>query len=430
MAIGKKYPEVLRISDPLLIRIDRHSLLVNDTTFWAKIKNGIQWKGFMVYVSGTNMPIYEDKKDVLESRDARSVEAYLKQEAENWIDALQEAILEKKNDNEIKRAIDRLCWQMHYDITDSNTDFTRAFSEQNFSDNMTVDVKSNNNGLLTIPETMTDSAHIITGGDSGGSSYGSLYDISSKLNTINSTVDTKIGTLNSNITSFDSHMNASGTGTLVTLNTSITTIDTHMNDSSSGTIVALSDKMNKVAINLKSDSDTYTISKALRDGSSEESVSGQLKLQTTEITNGLGSSGAINTSLTSIGTTTSDIKTSTSNINRSVGSIGDTANGSLVAYVTRVDSNISTIKTNTGTIDANIGTISTNTGTVVTKIGSGTGTSATVLGALDRIKYTLGGDASTTMWTNISDIGSYLNMSKVSISGGYTALMVANYPQS
>lgn len=376
MAIGKKYPEVLRISDPLLIRIDKHSLLVNDTTFWAKIKNGIQWKGFMVYVSGTNMPIYEDKKDVPESRDARSVEAYLKQEAENWIDALQEAVLEKKNDNEIKRAIDRLCWQMHYDITESNTDFTRVFSEQNFSDNMTIDVKVTDpqqqpNGLLTIPETMTDSAHIITGGDSGGSSYGSLYDISSKLNTINSTVDTKMGTLNSNITSFDSHMNASGTGTLVTLSTSITTIDTHMNDSSSGTIVALSDKMNKVALNLKSDSDTYTISKALRDGSSEESVSGQLKLQTTEITNGLGSSGAINTSLSSISGTTSDIKNAV------------------------------------GTTYTTDGTLISNLKNTITRIGNTSDTnSTTLLGHLNRIRFTLGGDASTTLWTNVNSIQS------------------------
>lgn len=271
MAVGKKYPEVLRISDPLLIRIDKHSLLVNDTTFWAKIKNGIQWKGFMVYVSGTNMPIYEDKKDVPENRDSRSIEAYLNQSAENWINSLAEAILEKKSDNEVKRAIDRLCWQLHYDITESDTDFVTQYASENFSDNMTIDTQSSENSLKTIPTTAVDTAQIITGYD-GSTTYGSLYDISSKINSFSSTMNTVMGTLNSNVNSID--------GRIVTLNSNITTLDSNMNNSSVGTIV-------KIAKSLRADENEYTISKALRDkddqtayGGTVRSVSCSVKLQT------------------------------------------------------------------------------------------------------------------------------------------------------
>lgn len=432
--VDAEFPKLLKTDSPMLLRSDRFSITVDSTTFFAKVRYGELFKGYMIYSTGIQTPIYEYNDKTIEQDDMD--ETHIKEmekKAENWLNDLSNEILTKQSTNPIKEAIDRMCWQMHYDITQSDTDFVEVFADQGFSDTIGIDYKQIGSAVPTncypaaylypVRETAMDSAHEITGQSGSGGGYGSLYDISAKIGTL------------------DSNMNV-GSGTLVTLNTNMVTLNGNIKGS--GDTYTVCGAMTKIATNLRETNDEYTISKALRDNSSEESVSGQLKLQTTEITNGLGSSGAINTSLTSIGTTTSDIKTSTSNINRSVGSIGDTANGSLVAYVTRVDSNISTIKTDAGTINTNVGTINTNTGTintnigtVVTKIGSGTGTSATVLGALDRIKYTLGGDLSTTMWTNISninsdisDISSYLDMSKVSISGGYTALMVANYPQS
>ena len=60
-SVSTSYPNVIRSADPLLIRMNELTLLVNNTSFWAKIKYGIQFKGFMVYVSGIAMPVMEQK---------------------------------------------------------------------------------------------------------------------------------------------------------------------------------------------------------------------------------------------------------------------------------------------------------------------------------------------------------------------------------
>ena len=54
------YPHVARTSDPLIVRVSRFSLLVNDTNFYAKVKNGLGYKGYLIYSSGLGTPILEE----------------------------------------------------------------------------------------------------------------------------------------------------------------------------------------------------------------------------------------------------------------------------------------------------------------------------------------------------------------------------------
>lgn len=369
-----EYPNVIRVADPLLIRVDELSLLVDNTSFWAKIKYGIQCKGFFIYVSGISMPIHEetfsDEKSSSSGSSAGGVKIIttervgskidVEKKAKEWMDDLEEKIATSKSDNEIKRALDRMCWQLHYDITQSDTDFVTAFADQGFSDTIGIDYKQIGSSVPTncypaaylypVRETAMDSAHEITGQSGSGGGYGSLYDISAKIGTL------------------DSNMNV-GSGTLVTLNTNMVTLNGNIKGS--GDTYTVCGAMTKIATNLRETNDEYTISKALRDNSSEESVSGQLKLQTTEITNGLGSSGAINTSLSSISGTTSDIKNAV------------------------------------GTTYTTDGTLISNLKNTITRIGNTSDTnSTTLLGHLNRIRFTLGGDASTTLWTNVNSIQS------------------------
>ena len=132
------YPHVAKISDPLLIRLDALSLQVGDSVYHAKIKYGNAFKGYNIYVSGTNMPIVEVNinETVLNKRTAEechlsstSIKTSESQRknvikdvyAKVWLDELEEAIANAESSSEIKQAIDRLTWQLHYDTTESGT---------------------------------------------------------------------------------------------------------------------------------------------------------------------------------------------------------------------------------------------------------------------------------------------------------------------
>ena len=270
-----EYPNVIRVADPLLIRVDPLSLLVDNTSFWAKIKYGIQCKGFFIYVSGISMPIHEetfsDEKSNSSGSSAGGVKIIttervgskidVEKKAKEWMDDLEEKIATSKNDNEIKRALDRMCWQMHYDITQSDTDFVEVFADQGFSDTIGIDYKQIGTTVPTncypatylypVRETAMDSAHEITGQSSGGSVYGSLYDISEKISTL------------------DSNMNI-GNGTLVTLNTNMVTLNGNIKGS--GDTYTVCGAMTKIATNLRETNNEYTISKALRDKDDDSDV--------------------------------------------------------------------------------------------------------------------------------------------------------------
>lgn len=254
-SVSTTYPNVIKLADPLLVRISEFSILVGNTNFWAKRKYGIQYKGYGIYVSGIDMPILEVKFEDNELNMGMSgnvtedvQKSFIDEKAKLWIDDLEEKLAVSKSDSEIKKAIDRLCWQLHYDVSNSNYDMT---SLDGFSD-VAID-KSTGYGLTTIPNTMQSTAYVITGHveGQGSTTYGSLYDISSKLQDFENSMSTVMGTINS-------------------------------------TVVSVGNYTNKIATNLRADnSSEYTISKALRDaddsiayGGTVRSVSCSVKLQT------------------------------------------------------------------------------------------------------------------------------------------------------
>ena len=123
------YPHVARMSDPLIFRFEKLSLLVGNTNFYVKIKFGIGWKGFSLYCSGSSIPVYEE-----EFAKETTAEKYIESQAKLYLDKLELELANQVSDNAIKRSIDRLCWQLHYDITESHTNFVDVFGQDDFSD--------------------------------------------------------------------------------------------------------------------------------------------------------------------------------------------------------------------------------------------------------------------------------------------------------
>jgi len=263
------YPRVSRTTDPMVVRIDKTSLLVNDTMFTAKLKCGLGYKGYLIYSSGLGTPIYEKAAKTtgewqksfstvgnrpyniaFDSENTSQLTNVLTAAAKEWLDDLEIAIADRENDNAIKKAIDRLCWQLHYDITASDTDFTQ------FDDFADVQIDS---ALNTFYKTVTDSTSDI--GSAIGKSATTIVGSSSSSSGLWSIAD--------NISSFNTDL-ASNNGA----------IKQYVGDKLySGIDTDISTRLNKIATNLKADVDSYTISKALRE-ESQASVSGATYQQT------------------------------------------------------------------------------------------------------------------------------------------------------
>ena len=247
------YPAVVRIADPLLIRFNTQSLLVNDTNFYVKIKRGLAFVGFDIYTSGLGTPIAEiqlssgykqsSPNNIIQSKEWSLSD--LEKEASKFLDILEARIAISESDNEIRKAIDRLCWQLHFDITKTDSDLPEGF----------------------YTETIIDK------------SAKTFDDYTTKITTDLSNIKTELEDFNDYFTD-----DVDGYKIICsTLNNSIVDVG---NKISSDVDATLSSAMNKVAINLRADEDEssdyqeYTISRALRDGSSEQSVSGATYQQT------------------------------------------------------------------------------------------------------------------------------------------------------
>lgn len=141
------YPAVVQVSDPLLVRVSKTSLLLNDTTFYAKIKKGLAFNGYVIYSSGIGTPIIEvdigstpetTSSGTVTTKQENDVDiAEIEQAASDFLDKLEARIATSEFQNPIKASIDRLCWQIHYDITKSKTNFVTAFEDQGFSKSIT-----------------------------------------------------------------------------------------------------------------------------------------------------------------------------------------------------------------------------------------------------------------------------------------------------
>ena len=141
------YPAVVKISDPLLIRLSPDSLMISDTTFYAKVKYGLAFSGYVIYSSGLGTPIIEvdltkeySKSSSSGDNVQRNKDDVLKElvkRAAEFLDKLEARVATSESANAIKESIDRLCWQLHYDITKSKTNFVTAFEDQGFSKSVT-----------------------------------------------------------------------------------------------------------------------------------------------------------------------------------------------------------------------------------------------------------------------------------------------------
>lgn len=385
-SVSTTYPTVIRTADPLLIRLTEHALQVGDIVYRANIKFGITYCGFYVYQNCTGYPVYMEKDEALTASWARSgnsastaiqtqeeVKEALELKAKEWIDSLEEAIATKRSDNEIKKSIDRLCWQLHYDITESSTNFVEQF--QDFSD---VDIDRPFDTLYQtlsgIGNTISTGANNIVGSASTGSG---LYGVEDKINSLTTQLTGENGAIN-------------------------TYIGKKLCEVSSGTVVGdtVVGALKKVATNLKADNDAYTISRALREDN-QESVSGATYQQTqleqehfTEVSVnqlgafGTGASGEAghrtlfstigsyaldgnDTVAQAVGQTIDDGNSSslTGRVEKIKITIGDSSSG-LVKSVDDANSTLSNVSGTVSTISNTVSTIDGNVSTINNKIGT------------------------------------------------------------
>lgn len=376
--LGSKYPHVARIADPLLVRVDQLSLMVADVVYHARIKLGLGGKGFYVYASGLGTAVYEnmfmhDKNDVkfnaefdVSSDDTdEDIIEKIAYKAEDWLDALEVAIASKQSDNPVKKAIDRMCWQLHYDITESHANFPVMFKSDDFSD-----VKIDRYPLdterwdgYTLKSTISDAAGVVRENDQPSS-----HTIIKKGYFSDSA---------QNLKDLDTNLNDSQTGSITKMTFAIGTFDTNVTNKLGSIATKLVPDGNDYysiseCLRDKDGNNTYSIARSLRDGlTSDVSVSNQVKLQMDSLHTDLGPSGSINTSLgavkssvDSVKTVEDSIKTNTDTI---VTKIGSYSTNTIIGCLTEI-------------MDSNY-TVSSNTGTIIDKIGTSYGDD-TILGRL------------------------------------------------
>ena len=302
------YPYVAKASDPLVVRVSECSLLVGNTHFYAKIKTGIEYKGYMIYVSGISAPILEQKFSDSNQVGPNGIKTQswtkdtISNEAKLWLDKLETALAENASSDTVTKSIDTLCWQLHYDLTKTTG------SPPSYFDNIIATSIDKTNTLKDYNDDVVDS---------------------------------------------------------------ISVMDENFNNSTDGTLITLRASTEKVATNIKADNDTYTISKALRDSStSDDSVSHSVKDQTTTISNSFSDvEGRIGQSTDSSSASTLNGKLK--KIDELIGTSSDTGTSTLFGYSSTINSNVgsggSSINSLTNTVNNlsnRIGSGSSSTGTL------------------------------------------------------------------
>lgn len=363
---GNVYPHVARTADPLLVRPDMLSLMVGDIVYNARTKNGLGAKGFMIYVNGNGAPVYE--KIATTNADATSefgisfnqstgsasvkdedVKKALELKAKEWLDNLEKAIAKEPSDSAIKKAIDRMCWQLHYDITESHTNFPEEFAGNDFADVQIDRYGATNWDGTTIKTSIEDNYTNISNSVSGGAT---TICGGSSLQLLSNAMSSAISTFDTNLNGTD------GTSTKNTIKSALNTIGTKLVPD--GNYYSISECLrDHDTINGKT---TFSIARSLREsGDNSVPVQEQIRLETIEIKDGLGANGSINTTLGLIKSNSEIVLTR----------IGDYGGDTILGRLLRIDDDLDTVKTNTGTA-------ATNTGTIADKIGDES-TSGTVI---------------------------------------------------
>lgn len=373
--LGSKYPHVARIADPLLVRVDQLSLMVADVVYHARIKLGLGGKGFYIYASGLGTAVYEnmfmhDKNDVkfnaefcVSSDDTdENILSKIAEKAEDWLDALEVAIASKQSDNPIKKAIDRLCWQLHYDITESHANFPVMFKSDDFSD-----VKIDRYPLetewwdgCTLKSSISNIAGVTYRDDTvtDPTTHETIHKI---------VVDNKgyLSDSAQNLKNLDTNLNDSQTGSITKMTNAIGTFDTNAT-SKLGSIAtklvpdgdnyySISECLrDKQTINGKT---TFSIARSLREGS-EDSVShathDQTQLESQRFTNidntlGTPSDSTANTIFGSI-------SSNSSTINGNISDAQTAISGDISGAESSINGNISGVNDTVGDINRNLGT--------------------------------------------------------------------------
>ena len=393
------YPHVARTADPLLVRPNALSLMVADTVYNARVKLGLGCKGYYIYASGLGIAIYEnvytnDREFNIEfgtndsTPDSDAIKA-IKEKAKEWLDELEVAIASHPSDNSIKKAIDRLCWQMHYDITESHLNFPEAFSDNDFAD-VKIDrypLDSTYFDGYTLKTTISDIA---------GVEHSSELLPSGQV-VVNVTNEGYFSETSDRIQAFDDHMTVGAfeshvdqdtrkevvdTGALKLIQDNIVNFDNHMTAGAwSSTVVDGVDTvnngaLNKIATKLVPDgNDYYSISECLRDKqtingkttfsiarslreSGQDSVSQATHDQTeleeqrfTDIDNTLG-----DPSDSTASTIFGSISSNSSTINGNISDAKTALSGDISGAESSINGNISGVNNTVGDINRNLGT--------------------------------------------------------------------------
>lgn len=338
----KTYPHVAQKSDPLVIRFDKLSMLVGDCNFYAKVETGQMWQGFKVFVSGIGNSVYQKQmngaKSVTTSMgvvnvDTSAQKEQIAQEASNWLDTLESAIVDSKSESGVAEQIEALRWQMHYDITKTSAE---------------------------VPDTVT-------------------IDKADTIKDFSEATTLAISTM-------DDNLSDATTGSIIGVTAAITTLDESLTDSTTGAIpagvTAITTSISAVSSSLRGDGE-YTISKCLRDSAtSDNSVSystyQQTQLESTEFGNLSSDIGGVQSSVTGISTnlgtasdsgSTNTINGKINSIKSSVGVSTDTTTATLFGYNKVLNDNISSSGSSSA---GDITTIKTNVNTIMTRMGSAT----------------------------------------------------------
>ena len=286
------YPHVARMSDPLIFRFEKLSLLVGNTNFYVKIKFGIGWKGFSLYCSGSSIPVYEE-----EFAKETTAEKYIESQAKLYLDKLELELANQVSDNAIKRAIDRLCWQLHYDITESHTNFVDVFGRDDFSD-VQIDrypmdteywdgctLKTTISGIAGVTWTAVEQSGKI---EVQVDNPGYLHDTSERLKAFDEHLT--LGSYSESqgaIKTFDDHLLKgyydTGNDSFNVTNGAFKKFNDALNDENSGSLIKIGKKLvpddtyYSISECLRDKNeysgDTYSIARSLREGTTQTSVS-------------------------------------------------------------------------------------------------------------------------------------------------------------
>lgn len=394
---NKEYPHVARLSEPYLTRLSELTLVVNDVTYTAKIKDGVNVQGFMIYSSGLGIPVYEDVEK--KNNGDFNGKSKLKESIDNarkWIDELEIAIAETVNDNPIKKAIDRLCWQLHYDFTQSNTDFSMKFKEDDFSQFETgidVDTQTDPSQTPTVTtfqwyftELDTTTGHNIgselrefknvmlgfsnkikiEAGSSGNTIFDVLKDTSEKI--YNSDEDnTVVGTL----TGISDKVFKTGEGASNTLFAVINGISNKIYDTNP-------ENLHTMWNAIRGDNVAYSVVTALRNVG-ESTVSGAIESNTTTISSDIND--VYSTLYSDTSGTVTTIYDLASNIHTSIGDTTDISGTNTMIGLTKSSNDKLGGVNDTGTVLGKLDTSNSNESSILTKLGT-TSDTGTILGRL------------------------------------------------